>query len=417
MHAVAEIYDPSTGTFSLTGSLNEDRSVHAATLLPNGLVLITGGTQTTTPGFGVSLRSAELYDPTTGTFTLTGSTTNPAASHTATLLQSGKVLIVGLSFVTATELYDPTTGTFSLTGDMSEQRMVPTATLLPNGQVLVAGGLVTPGFSTTNSAELYDPLTGTFSETATMNAARQQHTATLLANGQVLVTGGFSTEGSANVSSAELFSILRVHFLVIDEDSIDNSTESIQDISFNAPFCGGLVAGVGNPGICVNDEIADPGVRAALFSRPLENPVPGGTTLVLPTGRVGDEALFRFGNPDPQVSLQGTPTFSTQEFITATGAAADENNLDKIVNVLPLGEAEIAELEGKTVCAVVYDSDIGWNTDPPYGNLKGATLGLTAFRVTAINPNPNGGSNLPLITVELVSSDEVQSLCESVASL
>ena len=206
-------------------------------------------------------------------------------------------------------------------------------------------------------------------------------------------------------------------FLVIDEDSIDNSTESIQDISFNAPFCGGPVGGVGDPGVCVNDDVADPAVRTPLFSRPLENPVAGGTTLVLPTGLVGDEALFRFGNPDPQVSLQGTPSFSTQEFITATGAAADENNLDKIVNVLPLGEAEIAELEGKTVCAVVYDSDVGGNTDPPYRNLKGANLGLTAFRVTAISPNPNGGSNLPLITVELVSSAEVQSLCESVASL
>ena len=208
-----------------------------------------------------------------------------------------------------------------------------------------------------------------------------------------------------------------VHFLMIDEDSIDNATESIQDISFNAPFCGGPLGGVGNPGVCVNDDIADPAVRTPLFSRPLENPVPGGTTVVLPTGRVGDEALFRFGNPDPQVSLQGTPTFSTQEFITATGAAADENNLDKIVNVLPLSEAEIAELEGETVCALVYDSDISGNTDPPYASLKGANLGLTAFRVTAINPNPNGGSNLPLITVELVSSDEVQSLCESVASL
>ena len=202
-------------------------------------------------------------------------------------------------------------------------------------------------------------------------------------------------------------------FIVIDEDSIDNGTESIQDISFNAPFCGGLGAGVGDPGVCVNDDIADPAVRTPLFSRPLENPVPGGTTLVLPTGRVGDEALFRFGNPDPQVSLLGTPPFSIQEFITATGAAADEDNLDKIDGVVPLGAVDIADLEGKTVCAVVYDNDLSADVKDGYTSLKGATLGLTAFTVTAVEPDP-GGSVLPSITVDLLPSADVQTVCESV---
>ena len=96
----------------------------------------------------------------------------------------------------------------------------------------------------------------------------------------------------------------------------------------------------------------------------------------------------------------------------ATGAAANENNLDKINNVLPLGEAEITALEGKAVCAVVYDSDISSNTDPPYGNLKGSTSGLTAFKVTAVEPDPEG-SVLPSITVELLASADVEAVCEA----
>jgi len=58
--ASAELYDPATGTWSLTGSPNTARKDHAATLLPNGMVLVTGGAR----GYGnAPLASAELYNP------------------------------------------------------------------------------------------------------------------------------------------------------------------------------------------------------------------------------------------------------------------------------------------------------------------------------------------------------------------
>ena len=205
-HAVAELYNPETGNFTVTGSLNDHRSGHTATLLPSGKVLITGGSQTTTPGFAISLSSAELYDPTTGTFSFTGSMNLPRWGHRATLLPSGKVLVAGVG----SELYDPGSGTFALTGSMSGPRIAPTASLMPNGQVLIAGGGrdVAGAPNTINSAELYDPASETFTPTASMGDPRQQHTATVLLDGRVLVTGGFSfnpTEG--NLSSAELFSL------------------------------------------------------------------------------------------------------------------------------------------------------------------------------------------------------------------
>ena len=99
------------------------------------------------------------------------------------------------------------------------------------------------------------------------------------------------------------------------------------------------------------------------------------------------------------------------------GGAANEDNLDKIEGVAQLDGAAIANLVGKTVCALVYDGDISVDVDKDFGNLKGATLGLTAFQVTAVGPDPDGaeGSGLPSITVDLLPSSDVQTACENVS--
>jgi hypothetical protein len=174
----------------------------------------------------------------------------------------------------------------------------------------------------------------------------------------------------------------QVVHLLIDEDSIDNGRSAIEQISFNSPFCG-----AGNSAVCVNDDIADPGVRTLLFTR--GHDVTGLTDLRLPTGQVGDEGLFRFSRPDPQRSKQNRATFTITEFFAATGAAADENNLDKIAGVLPLRRQDVEDLLGRTVCAVVFDSDISVDVPAKFASLKGATLGLTAFTVTDVRPQPS----------------------------
>jgi Galactose oxidase, central domain len=199
----AELYNSSAGTFSSTGNLLTARAGHTATLLVSGKVLIAGGGGAGTSfGSVVALSSAELYDPTTGTFSATGSMTVPRLLHTATLLPSGMVLITGGTsqassgsissepddptpsvlegtLYSSAELYDPNSGTFTATGNMNDARGRHTANLLSTGQVLIVGGEDNNQEWPAN-VELYDPPTGKFIVgPRLLGGGRWFHTATL----------------------------------------------------------------------------------------------------------------------------------------------------------------------------------------------------------------------------------------------
>jgi hypothetical protein len=211
-YASAELYNPTTGKFSLTGSMNVPRQSHTATLLNNGEVLLVGGFSGLATG-GAVLGSAELYNPTTGTFSLTGSLITPRAEHAATLLQNGEVLITGgigaSGFINTAELYDPMAGTFSAAGTMIYASGWNTSTVLSTGQVLIVGGAVPSedlGPPTSlNTAEIFDPSAETFSAAGKEAFSPVEQTATLLQSGEVFIGNGSSSQvysASANQFSA-----------------------------------------------------------------------------------------------------------------------------------------------------------------------------------------------------------------------
>jgi hypothetical protein len=211
--ATTETWDPATGSFTASGDLSEGRGGHTATLLDDGRVLLVGG------GYGVLgdgrvTTSAETWDPASGSATAAGALAQARTLHTATRLDDGRVLVVGGfadggTIRSSAEVWDPATGSFAPTGSLATGRYGHTATLLPHGRVLVAGGVAggDGSYTLVATTELWDPATGTFSPGRTMLEAHANHAAAGLADGTVLVVGGLRTQTEpAGAERTDVFS-------------------------------------------------------------------------------------------------------------------------------------------------------------------------------------------------------------------
>ena len=266
-----EIYDPTSGRFTAAGNMAVGHARGTATLLPDGRVLLAGGL-TSWGGGGASGNSAEVFDPATGKFTTVGPMATQRTDHTANLLGDGTVLIAGgwnghgadaaedpPYDPLYAELFDPASGTFRLTGSMSTTRIGAKAITLSVDTVFLFGGVFTPlqnalaqpsnpayaemyhaaahafarsalqpllqsGYTVTplssgqllllggqvagqsiDTADLLNPLTGVLVSTTKLKTPRSGHTATLLADGRVLLIGGVDAAGSA-ISTVEYWS-------------------------------------------------------------------------------------------------------------------------------------------------------------------------------------------------------------------
>ena len=193
------------GTLNQAQRMSAQRASHTATLLNDGKVLIAGGFV----GEENSLAGAETFDPTTNGFSRAENMREKRSSHTATLLPNGKILIAGGfngNYLDSAEIYDPATGKFALTTKMTTARSGHVAVLLNNGKVLLAGGVGT-GWTFLASAEIYDPASNAFTHTGAMTTARESHTVTLLKDGQILITGGHQGRRAATkiYSSCEIY--------------------------------------------------------------------------------------------------------------------------------------------------------------------------------------------------------------------
>jgi N-acetylneuraminic acid mutarotase len=194
----AELFTPRSGSCSATSSMFYGRALHTASLLPNGQVIVVGGTNT---------RNTEIYDPESGQWFATGPLNVTRFNfHAMAMMNNGRILVAGGNVfpqpISAAEEYDPVTQVWSIVGSMQNARSGFTMTTLLDGRVLAVGGIDHTGFL--DSAELYDPQTQTWSAVNGLFYKRWQHAATRLVDGRVLVAGG-TTTGDVPLNTCELF--------------------------------------------------------------------------------------------------------------------------------------------------------------------------------------------------------------------
>ena len=214
--ASADRYDSADQKWHAIGQMLDVRVGHTATPLRDGRVLIAGGLtccQVPNPSAEFYASTAEIYDPATDTFTPTGSMSSARGNHAAALLPDGRVLISGgdgndpAAPPLGTEIFDPASGLFSSAGDLQAARDSHSAVTLTDGRVLVIGGEVPPELARrvgvgVSATEIFDPANGRWSAGPALDPAFYTATVTMLSNGKVLVFGGQDAAGSPQAAAA-----------------------------------------------------------------------------------------------------------------------------------------------------------------------------------------------------------------------
>lgn len=200
---------------------------------------------------------------------------------------------------------------------------------------------------------------------------------------------------SCDDEKSQPFTSSEAVFLIIDEESIDNGNEP-NDFSE----------------VDVNDQLAAVGVRTPL--RYFQENV--GKQIDLFTGDVGDEGWHAL-KTIPSSWVDAGPTDNgLKNYLTpgpGLGAGDDDREvlLDKIPDVTPLRASAISMLKGKTIMALVYDSDISINYSPLNGNLMGSNLGLVAFDVLYVFERTDGSTgSLPRVVIRIRNVTEISAL-------
>jgi hypothetical protein len=380
--AYPALVDPAWTT---TGSM-QSRWLHAAVRLASGKVLVSGGYKPTTGNWTTIRASAEIYDPATGTFAVTGSMPGDLLGHTLTLLSSGKVLLtggdgdygMGSTPTKAAALFDEGAGTFTAIASMSAGRRFHTATLLASGKVLVFGGRI---FAWGPEGEVFDPATNTFASASAQPTAlgsdEGTHTATLLASGKVLLTSGdtanaliydpgassFAPTGSLGAARASADAVRLASGKVLVAGGTANGTAEIFDPAANG--------GVGAFSSTAN--LAAAGATGASL-------LASGSVLLVGPGKTAQ--LF-----DPSGN-SGAGTFALTESMA-------HSRKDPTVTLLASGDVLVAGAD-------VFD-------DTPASTVEiydGPTPTADPTNENKPNGAGGGGSGLPLADTDLPADDE-----------
>jgi hypothetical protein len=277
---------------------------HTATLLKSGKVLVVGGFN----DWDNAVATAEVYDPETDTWTDAGTLAHARGDHTATLLpSSGLVLVVGGRHqntpLDTAELYNPSTGKWGDAGTLAGARASHAAVLLPSGKVLVVGGGDGPSTGLVTS-ELYNPTTGSWTDAGTLPTARNTLTATLL-DGSVLAVGGYNGNGA--LRSADEYRLSTGTWTAAAGllTAQPRSSHTATLLPSGRLLVTGSLIDPSKRVVSNTAEVYDPGLGRWMDAGTMSSPRSEHTATLLPSG----EVLVAGGNPEQDESLASVDVY------------------------------------------------------------------------------------------------------------
>ena len=355
---------PGTGGAPSPSLLSDGRYLHTATLLANGKVLVSGGLSTGLQG-AVALASAEIFDPGTRHWSLTGPMAIPRAMHTASLLPDGRVLVVGGfdggDYQATAEFYDPASGSWSPAPGLAAPLAAQTANSLANGSVLLCGGLQSIQVKgqagkfllslladsnieyvvTAPYCQSYDPVSNCWSQRARLPHRRYAHLGVALPSGQILFAGGSNGMGEWNwVLPTDIYDPARDSFAVGPDLRMGRTfAEATVMPDGGVFFAGGKVdTWTFLPATEAFSPDLDSGRALGILAKPrghgMSFSLPGGRFLL--TGGVGPDVAPASGAP-PQAVLDSTEIFDFAKRAWSAGPPLPEPRAYASVTALPAG--------------------------------------------------------------------------------
>jgi hypothetical protein len=312
-------------------------AAHTATLLQSGMVLVAGGSNGYV-NMGAGLANTEIYDPARDAWTPAANMLAGKSNHTATLLNDGRVLVVGGSddsanVTAAASIYDPIANTWTAAPGMSTPRTTHTATLLPDGRVLIAGG---PGTQyATPSSEIFDPVSNTWGPPTPMLVQRGSHTATLLSSGKVLVTGG--QIGGIPTATTEVYDPTTNSWSAGPSMSVARMAHTATTLPTGIV----LVAGSGGYGFvpsAASAETYDPTTNSWSSVASMATPRDHATATLLPSGRVLVAGGFNSGgHTQDLIYLSSAELFDPNTGTWTAAASMGSTHVGHRASLLPNG--------------------------------------------------------------------------------
>lgn len=207
-----EIYDPVLGTWTNTANMLKYRAGATATVLPDGRVLVAGGTEGNNSHelhdvadlLGTALKSTEIYNPVTDTWSFGTNMTEFKAGAMSVTLADGRWMVSGgvthtllfgipiPDFSDNQQIYDPSTGNWSNTANMKDKRALGGMVRLSNTVILIAGGAGGDIFNIgpIRDTEVYNPISGTTAVRPNLTQESAFNRCIALPNAQALIIGG-----------------------------------------------------------------------------------------------------------------------------------------------------------------------------------------------------------------------------------